>query len=155
MLKCTECFILLNKQDISLRRNNNIIIPFRFVCHLANDTNYIAAMEQQNHFRRHPPSNTYKLPGVAVVERASRRLIKERQLWRTLHETAIGLLLLVLVLIIAHGSVDRRSFYVNKSIRDIFIKTRHSGAPAFTEVSFIRLCCTAPTVKLHVCNQSA
>ena len=81
-----------------------------------------------------PLAHMYHLPAEDVVEQARRRLQKEREMWRTLQDVAVGVLLLGLLFTIAYGSTDRRSFYINKSITDTFVKARHSGRIALTEV---------------------
>lgn len=93
-------------------------------------------MDQLNHFQRLPPKHMYQLPYTIVVERARKRLAKEQKFWRTLQDTALVVLLLALVFIIAFESTDRRSFYINKTIQDTFVAARHSGDIALTEVEF-------------------
>ncbi|KAI0226360.1 hypothetical protein LSAT2_023049 [Lamellibrachia satsuma] len=98
------------------------------------DPETLSKVKRIDTFQKLPLKRMYSLPDPAVVERASRRLGKERKMWRTLLETAVCMLLLALLFTVAYGSTDRRSFYINKSILDTFVKARHTGNVAITEV---------------------
>ncbi|KAI0233653.1 hypothetical protein LSAT2_016128 [Lamellibrachia satsuma] len=108
--------------------------PANYYVELAKDKECVSAMERKNHFRRLPPKHMYRLPDPAVLGRATRRLVKEQKLWRTLHDAAIGVFLLALVFTIAYGSTNHWSFYINKSIQESFVKARYSEDVGLTEV---------------------
>ncbi|KAI0233658.1 hypothetical protein LSAT2_016133 [Lamellibrachia satsuma] len=108
--------------------------PADYYVKLANDKEYVSAMERVHNFRRLPSKHMYQLPEPIVIERASRSLVKVEKMWHTLHDTVIAVSLLALVFIIAYGSTNRWSFYINKSIQDTFVKGRYSKDIGLTEV---------------------
>ena len=97
------------------------------------DRDYVYALDRKNHFRRLPSKHMYQLPDLVVTERASRRLAKERKLWRTLHGAATGASLLALVF--TYGGTNRWSFDTNKSIQETFVNARHLEDIGLTEVT--------------------
>ena len=109
-------------------------MPMCCIVFIVKHAERLSELNRMDLFRRLPLKHMYELPETRVVERARCRSIKERKMWRTLQDTAVGMLLLVLLFTIAYGNTDRQSFHINKSITDTFVKARHSGDVAFTEV---------------------
>ena len=103
------------------------------------DPQTVSKVRKRGEFHHPPPKHMYRLPDPWVVQHATHRMQREGKMWRTLHATAIGVLLLALLVAIAYGNTDRCSFFINKSIIDTFVKARHSGDSPLMKVLYVHI----------------